>query len=213
MRKSYAVIILIIIISFAIGFYFYPQMPDKLASHWNAQGMVDGYMSKFWVLFLMPFITLAMFVLFIIIPKIDPLKANIEKFRKYFDTFIILIIAFLFYLYILTIIWNSGIEFNMIRLLAPAFGVIFYYAGVLIGKAKRNWFIGIRTPWTLSNEKVWDKTHKLGGKLFKVAGVIALFGIIFQEYAIWLVLIPVIAVAIYTVIYSYFEYKKIVKKS
>jgi len=183
-------------------------MPEKMASHWNIQGKVDGYLSKFWGLFLMPLLSLALFVLFLLIPKIDPLKANIEKFRKYFDGFIILIILFLFYLYLLTIFWNFGNKFSMNQVLPPAFGILFFYCGILIEKAKRNWFIGIRTPWTLSNEKVWERTHKIGGKLFKVAGIIVLLGIIFPNYAFFFILFPVIAVSIYTVIYSYFEYRK-----
>lgn len=65
-----------------------------------------------------------------------------------------------------------------------------------------------RTPWTLSNEKVWDKTHKIGGKLFKIAGIVALFGILFQKHVVFFVLIPVLLVAIYTIIYSYLEYQK-----
>jgi len=211
MRKLEIITLGIVLFSFAVAIYFYPQMPDELASHWNFRGEVDGYLSKFWGLFLMPFISLAMFLLFLIIPKIDPMKANIEKFRKYFDWFILIIIIFLFYLYFLTIVWNLGFRFGFIRLLAPAFGFLFYYAGVLVKNAKRNWFIGIRTPWTLSNEKVWEKTHQLGGKLFKLAGIIALLGIFFPGLALFFILIPVLSVTIYTIIYSYVEYQKEIK--
>jgi uncharacterized membrane protein len=156
----------------------------------------------------MPIISLILFFLFILIPKIDPLKTNIEKFRKYFDNFVTIIILFLFYLYLLTIFWNFGVQFSMNQVLAPAFGILFFYCGILVEKAKRNWSIGIRTPWTLSNDKVWERTHKIGGKLFKVVGIIAFLGIIFPNYAFFLILFPVIAVSIYTVIYSYFEYRK-----
>ncbi|MFH0868389.1 MAG: DUF1648 domain-containing protein [Candidatus Woesearchaeota archaeon] len=212
MKKSMVIVLVIILISFIIAVYFYPQMPDKMASHWNAQGNVDGYMPKFWGLFLMPVVSVGMLLLFILIPKIDPLKKNIEKFRKYFDWFIVLIIAFLFYIYLLTIFWNLNLRFNMTSMIIPALGVLFYYMGILTENAQRNWFIGIRTPWTLSNDIVWNKTHKLGGKLFKIAGILALFGILLQKYALLLVLVPAISVAIYTFIYSYFEYKKQVKK-
>ena len=211
MRKSEIIILGIIVLSFSIGIYFYPQMPERAASHWNFKGEVDDYISKFWGLFLMPFISIGLFLLFTLIPKIDPLKANIEKFRKHFDRFIVLIILFFFYLYLLTILWNLGIKFSMSRVLVPAFGILFYYCGVLIENAKRNWSIGIRTPWTMSNEKVWEKTHKIGGKLFKTAGMIAFFGIFFQNYALLFVLIPVILAVLFAVVYSYLEYKKEVK--
>jgi len=208
MRKSEIVAISIILFSFAIGIYLYPKMPSEMVSHWNVQGEADGYVPKFWGLFLMPIISLALFLLFILIPKIDPLKANIEKFRKYFDGFIILIILFFFYLYLLTIFWNFGNKFSMNQVLSPAFGILFFYCGILIEKSKRNWFVGIRTPWTLSSDTVWEKTHRLGGKLFKIAGIIAFLGIIFPDYTFFFILFPVIIASIYTIIYSYFEYQK-----
>jgi uncharacterized membrane protein len=71
--------------------------------------------------------------------------------------------------------------------------------------------VGIRTPWTLSSEQVWKKTHHLGGKLFKIAGIIAMAGVFFGHYAIWFVLLPILAVSVYTVVYSYFEYQKEMK--
>ncbi len=208
MRKSEIITISIILLSFIIGIYFYPQMPEKMASHWNIRSEVDGYMPRFWGLFLMPFISIGMFLLFILIPEIDPLKVNIEKFRKYFYGFIILIILFLFYIYLLTVFWNIGLKFNMGQLMMPALAMLFYYCGILIEKARRNWFIGIRTPWTLSSDKVWEKTHKIGGKLFKIAGLIAFLGIIFPDYAFFLILLPAIGASIYAVIYSYLEYRK-----
>lgn len=194
---------------FVVGVYYYSQMPDIMASHWNAQGEVNGYMSKFWALFLMPIFALAIFALFLAIPKIDPLKANIKKFEKYFDGFVLLFILFFSYIYILTILWNIGVRFNMTYSILPAMGILFYYVGVLMKNAKRNWFIGIRTPWTLSSDIVWDKTHKLGAKLFKIAGVIALLGIFAGENAVYFILIPVMCAAIYPCVYSYFEYQKL----
>ena len=208
MRKSELYILLIILLSFAIGVYFYPQMPDRIASHWNIQGQVDGYISRFWGLFLMPFVSVGMLMLFLLIPKIDPMKANIEKFRKYFDNFIILITAFLFYIYLLTIFWNINLRFNMVQMMVPALGLLFYYCGILMENSKRNWFIGIKTPWTLSSDKVWEKTHKIGGKLFKIMGIVSLLAIYFQNYAFFFVIFSVIGVSIYTVIYSYIEYRK-----
>jgi len=212
MKKSYLVIIVLILISFGLGAYFFPQMPNKMASHWNIKGEANGYMSKFWGLFLMPIILLGLFLLFILIPKIDPLKENIAKFRKYFDGFIVLIMVFLFYIYLLSIAWNLGKRFDMGQMMVPALGILFYYCGILTENAKRNWFIGIRTPWTLSSESVWDKTHKIGGKLFKIAGLIAFLGIFFPNYAFYFILVPVLLAAFYTITYSYFDYQKETKR-
>jgi uncharacterized membrane protein len=210
-RKSEILIVGIALLSFAIGVYYYPQMPEQMASHWNAKGQVDDYLSKFWGLFLLPVILVGMALLFIAIPRVDPLRENIEKFRKYYDGFVILVMIFMIFVYFQTILWNIGIKLSPNVFLPIAVGIMFIGAGILVENTKRNWFIGIRTPWTLSSDKVWDKTHRMGGKLFKIAGAIAIVGIFFQSYAVYFVLVPAILVAAYTIVYSYFEYKKEMK--
>jgi len=207
-KKTNLIIISIIVLSFLSALYLYPQLPDRVASHWNAQGQIDGYMPKFWGVFLMPAITLAIFLLFLLIPIIDPLKKNIDKFRNYFNWLIILIVVFLLYVYSLTVFWNLGYRFNMTLFMTPAVGLLFFYIGVILKHAERNWFIGIRTPWTLSSDVVWKKTHQLGAKLFKVAGIIAILGIFFAENALWFAIIPAIASSLFLLVYSYFEHKK-----
>jgi uncharacterized membrane protein len=212
MKKALWISLGIILLAFVLSILFYSQMPEQVASHWNSKGEVDGYMSKFWGLFLMPILSVALLFLLFYLPKIDPLKENVEKFRRYYDGFIIVLIAYLFYLHFLVILWNLGTVFNMAFMMIPAFAALFFYIGIMTEKAKRNWFIGVKTPWTLSNEKVWNKTHKLAGRLFKIAALIALVGFFFPEYAIWFFIIPVVYVAVYSIIYSYFEYQKQVKK-
>ncbi|MFA5746844.1 MAG: DUF1648 domain-containing protein [Candidatus Paceibacterota bacterium] len=212
MDKSKAIIIATILASFAVGFWAYPQMPEMVASHWNENGEVNGYMPKFWGVFLMPILSLVMSFLFIVLPKIDPMKANIEKFRNYYNSFISAIILFLFYIYLLTIEWNLGHRFDMVYFLIPALSALFYWSGILVEKAKMNWFIGIRTPWTMSSEAVWDKTHKLGGKLFKASALISLAGLFFGPLAFWFTILPITFVSFYLIIYSYLEHKKEIKK-
>jgi uncharacterized membrane protein len=206
MRKSYIVLALITLLSFAMGALLYDSMLPYMASHWNIQGRVDGYMPKFWGLFLMPFLSLFMILLFIIIPKLDPLGQNIEEFRHHYDTFVVLIISFLFYIYIISIFWNLGIRFDMNRMISPALAIVFFYLGILIYHARRNWSIGIRTAWTMSSDYVWNKTHKLGGMLFTIAGTICLLGVVFPNYAVLFILVPIMSAALISVLYSYIIY-------
>ena len=201
-----------ILASFLLGAYLYPVMPERMASHWDASGSVNGTMSKLWGLFLMPIISTVLFLAFLVIPKIDPLKENIAKFRAYFDLFILLLFGFLFYLYLLTIFWNLEYRFNIIQLMAPAIGLLIFYAGVLTENAKQNWFIGVRTPWTLSNERVWNKTNRLAGKLLKAAGILAMLGTAFPEHAILFILVPAILAGIYPIVYSYQEDQRELKE-
>jgi uncharacterized membrane protein len=214
MKKTTITIILIILLSIAIGVYSYYNIQEsKIASHWDAKGQVNGYMSKFWGIFLVPIISIGLYLLFLFIPKIDPLKKNILKFRNYYDSFILIMMLFLFYVFVLTILANLGYVFNMTTMLMPAIGLLFFCIGIIFKKLKRNWFIGIRTPWTMSNDQVWEKTHKLGSVLFKIEGIILLLGVFFPaKYFLGFVLIPILVFTIWLFLYSYLEYKKIKKR-
>jgi uncharacterized membrane protein len=208
MRKSTLAITGLVFLSFILSIYFYPQVPEQMASHWNSQGEVDGYMSKFWGLFFMPLVITGLAIIFLAIPKIDPRKENIEKFRKYYDRFIVILTMFMVVVHLQILLWNTGTQISPDAVLPVGIGLLLYYAGVLMENAERNWFIGIRTPWTLSSDRVWKKTNRLGGKLFKIAGIAAVFGVFFPESSIYFILIPVIFVAIFTIAYSYVEYQK-----
>ena len=206
------IILGIIVLCFTVSASLYTQMPDLMASHWDIKGEVNGYMTKFWGLFLLPTMLAGIYSFFLIIPKIDPLKENIEKFRKYYDGFIALFCLFMLIIYAHGILWNLGMKISPNIIMPFSLGFLFFYLGVLLENAKRNWFIGIRTPWTLSNDDVWNKTNKLGGKLYKVAGAIAVIGTFFPDYSIFFILVPILSVSIYTVAYSYFEYQKLNQK-
>ena len=212
MKKIELLALSLIFLAFMISVYVYPLMPQEIATHWGASGKADGFMDKGIGLFLLPIITAGIFLLLKLIPKIDPLKKNIEKFQKQFDGFILLMTNFMLYIHILSVAWNLGYKFDMGTYMLPALGLLFYYIGILNENSKRNWFIGIRTPWTISSDVVWNKTHKLGGILFKACGVIAFASILVPGYSIYFVIGPVILSSIYLFIYSYLEYQKEMKK-
>ena len=199
---------LVIVISIIVGILVYAQMPDQMASHWNAAGEVDGYMGKFWGVFMMPLLSLALLGVYLVIPLLDPLKENIAEFRGTYNLFILLMTLFLAYIWKLTIFWNMNIRvFNMSTALLPALGLLFIFVGYMVRTAKRNWFIGIRTPWTLSSDFVWNETHRVGGTLFIVSGVLAMLGVFFGAQAVWFTLIPVIGSTVFLYIYSYILYQ------
>lgn len=208
--KTSIMVLSLILLSFATAIYSYQIIGDeRIASHWNAQGEIDGYMSKFWGLFLFPMLFIVLYVLFAIIPKIDPLKKNIDKFRKEYDYFVLGFFIYMFYIFVLTILANLDHKFNMTMMIVPAISLLFIGLGTFLKKVKRNWFIGIRTPWTISNDKVWEKTHALGSKMFKVLGAIMLLGIFFEDQLVLIIIIPISIVIAWLTIYSYLEYKKI----
>jgi len=189
----------------------YPSLPPVFTSHWNASGMADGSMAKFSGLILIPLIMIACVVLFALLPRIDPLQKNYEKFRNYYEGFILVFVLYLLAIQILMILWNLGYQLSTNVTFPILFGILFVYLGFLIEHAEQNWFVGIRTPWTLSSVVVWKKTHERGGKLFKCAGIASFIGALAGSYALWFIIIPALIVAVYTVAYSYVAYQNELK--
>jgi uncharacterized membrane protein len=212
-RITTIVVLLMVIAATIVGVALWNRLPDPMASHWGPNDEVNGYMSKFWGVFFMPLLTLGMLALFLVIPSIDPLKANIAQFRDVFNLFITLTVAFMLYIYILSLRWNLGdTDFGMSKAMLPALGILFFFVGYMLRKAKRNFFIGIRTPWTLSSDYVWDETHRLGSVLFMISGALALLGSLFRGMvAFWFVFVPIISSTLITLIYSYLLYQREVK--
>jgi uncharacterized membrane protein len=209
-RTTTIVVLLMIAAATLAGLLLWNRLPDPMASHWNVNDQVNGYMPKFWGVFMLPLITLGMFVLFLVIPAIDPLKANIAQFREAFNLFIVLMVAFMAYVYGLTLAWNLGYtSFKMSGAMLPALGLLFIFIGFMLRQAKRNFFIGIRTPWTLSSDRVWEETHRLGAVLFMISGALAFIGGLFGgTTAFWLMFIPIMGSTLFLLVYSYVLYRR-----
>jgi uncharacterized membrane protein len=184
-----------------------------LATHWNAAGEVDGYGSTFMGLYFLPILTMGISLLLVFLPGIDPMKANIETFRSDYNRFILVFAGFMYYIYSLSLAWNLGWHFSMNAAIAPAFGLFFVLTGMMVRKAKRNFFIGIRTPWTLANDVVWDKTHQLGGKLFIGAGLLTAATVFYPSISMTVLMVTVIGAAVISLVYSYVEFKRIENQS
>lgn len=201
-------IILVLVLTAVITLITYPLLPPSVVTHWDAAGDPNGSMPVLWGILVIPLIMIGMAALFSIIPRIDPLRKNYETFMNYYDGFVLFLLVFMLIIQVQLLLWNVGIMVSPNLVFPVLAGLLFIYIGFLLQKAEQNWFVGIRTPWTLSSVTVWKKTHDLGGKLFKIAGVISCAGVLARDYAIWFVLVPVLAVSVYTVLYSYLEFRK-----
>ena len=209
-RTTMILVLLMIAAGTLAGLLLWNRLPDPMASHWNVNDQVDGSISKFWGVFLLPLITLGMFLLFRVLPSIDPMKANIAQFREAFNLFIVLIVGFMVYLYGLTLAWSLGYNtFRMSGAMLSAIGLLFIFVGFLMRQAKRNFFIGIRTPWTLSSDTVWNETHRVGAVLFMISGALAFIGGFFGgSTAFWLMFAPLIGSTLFLLLYSYVLYQR-----
>ena len=208
-KTTVILVSLLIFLSVIAGVVIYDKLPDPMASHWNASDQVDGDMSKFWGVFMLPQVSAGLLLLFLVIPYLDPLKENIAEFRGIFNAFIFVMELFLAYIWALTIVWNlHPNSFQLSVAMLPAMGLLFVFVGYMIRAAKRNWFIGIRTPWTLSSDNVWTETHRVGGNLFMISGVLTILGVFFGVYAVWFILVPVFGTTIFLYVYSYILYQE-----
>lgn len=200
--------LILLVGSFATGIYYSDKMPEYMATHWNFDGEVDGYMGKDMGLFLIPGMLLFMVLLFYLVPKIDPLKENIKQFEKYYQGMIFLVVLFISYVYFLSIAWNLGYEFDMGKMVMPGVGVLFIYMGIMCGETKQNWFIGVKTPWTLSSDRVWEKTHGKAKNVFVGLGALWIVaGLFFPSLLLYIIVLLVLA-SIWLFVDSYLEYGK-----
>ena len=198
----------LIIATVVISIVAYPDLPERVPTHWGANGEVNGWSSRLWGAWMMPLIMAALWLLLRAIPHIDPRKANYEKFAGMYDAFVILILGFLLVMHGVVIAAATGSDVKMDKIVMPLVGVFIAAMGFLIPRAAPNWFIGIRTPWTLTSDESWVKTHKLGGPLFVALGlVMALSSLIAPEQAIWILVAAAIGIVIFLFIYSYRVWK------
>ena len=207
-KKEFILPTILILISILISIYFYPMLPESMASHWNANGVVDGYSSKLLNVILFPGLQLFLFLLLIFLPKVDPKKENIKKFENRFYVFIIAFLIFLTILQLQVFLWNIDIQLSMNTLMPILMGALYLVMAYLLNYAKQNYTIGIRTPWTLHSEKVWNKTHKLGAKLFTISGLLSILSAIIPSYSYLVVIVTILLSTLILIIYSYVEYRK-----
>lgn len=191
-----------------VGLAFYGALPDPMITHWSGGGVANGYMSKALGIFLIPAIIALVSSLLLLIPRIDPLRANIESFRAQFNVCIVVLAMILALMQCAVIAANLNHAINIVVVAIPAVGMIFFVIGILLPSTKRNYFIGIRTPWTLASDEVWERTHRFGGMLFKALGVIALLSLLAPAYAIYTFIIPVVIALCGLIFYSYVVYRE-----
>ncbi|MDD2807765.1 MAG: SdpI family protein [Patescibacteria group bacterium] len=208
--KTELIPITLIILSFIVAGYFYPVLPDKIPTHWNFSGQIDQYSNKTFGIFLIPVLNLIMYLFFLTLPAIDPKKERYAEFQNVYHIVKSIIIIFMTGVYALIIITSLGYNVPVNTIMPSAVGLMFMIMGNYMGKIKPNWFIGIKTPWTLSSEDNWNKTHRLGGKMFVVSGIILIVSATLQSSAqvtLILFMTAIIMAGLFPLIYSYLIFK------
>lgn len=200
----------LIAISLVSWLLLWDKLPGSLPSHWEVNGEVDKTSSTLVSFLFSNALLIAMYLMMVILPKIDPFKTNYRNFTKSYYKIMYAIISMFFAISYSILLIGLGVDLDMTKLITVALGALFIILGYSMPKIEQNFFVGIRTPWTISNETVWKKTHALGGKLYFTSGVIALVTLfISSDFALFAIIVPAILVSIISVIYSYVIHKKI----
>ena len=193
----------------AVSVWAYPRLPETVATHWNLRGVADGYSSRFWAVALMPLVMLGMTGLFAVLPKMDPRRENYAKFLDSYWLIANAIIVFMGVAHVLILANGLGYTVQVDRLLPLGVGLLFAFLGNYLTRLEPNWFIGIRTPWTLSSDTVWRKTHRTGGWLFVSGGIVIAAGAFAPRGAFLpLFVATLIVVAGIPVVQSYILWKR-----
>lgn len=201
--------LLLIVAAVAVSVFYYPRLPASMPTHWGASGEANGYSSRLWGAWMLPLIMASVWLIMRAIPHIDPRKANYEKFSGMYDALVILILAFMLLMHIVILIAATGTPIRMDRIVLPSVGLFIAIMGLLIPRVHPNWFIGIRTPWTLTSDLSWERTHKIGGRLFVVLGILmAVSTFLVPDVAIWILVAAAIAMTIFLLAYSYQVWKE-----
>ncbi|MFB6073429.1 MAG: SdpI family protein [Haloarculaceae archaeon] len=207
-RERLAVGIAVVAVTAVASIATAPDLPARLVTHWGARGQANGTLSKPLALAFGPALAIGLVLLFEALPLIDPLGENIAALESYYDLLASVVVGLIGYVHLLLLAVNLGYGIGVGQALSPALAVVYYVAGVVMTEVDRNWFLGIRTPWTLSDDAVWDHTQERGGQLFKVAGLLALGGVVFPEYLLYFAVGPAVLVSLYATAFSYFDYRR-----
>lgn len=200
---------LIVIIAVVATLAVYPRLPEQVPTHWNMSGQADDWSSRLWGAWMIPLVMAFMLLAFRAFPLIDPRRENYPKFAGAYEGILIIVLLFMLALHLSLIATMLGWPMAAMRLLPVAVGLLLIGIGALLPKAHANWFIGIRTPWTLSNDRVWEKTHRVGGGVMIATGVLVAASAFLAPPWTHRVMAGAIAtMAIIVVAYSYFAWRQ-----
>ncbi len=187
----------------------WPYAADHIPVHWNMRGEVDRYGGKFEGLLLLPLIALGLNQLLAVLPLFDPGKENYRSFARAYNLIRLTLTLFFGTLFTVSVLSALGYHVNMTTVIGLALGALFMVLGNVMGKIRPNWFVGVRTPWTLSSKLSWTKTHRLAGWLFIVMGLMAIIWAISQSvWALGAMVAVDLVCALSMVVYSYLVYRK-----
>ncbi len=200
--------LIILLIPFLFIAVFWDRFPDQIATHFNMEGEADDYSSKAVGLFMIPFVNMGLYFLFKALPFLDPSSKSFALYDDKFRIIQLIVHSFMLFFFFMICFHSLGYSGDLQLPMLYGFLLIFLLLGNYMGNIRKNYFIGIRTPWTLSNDEVWKLTHRFAAKVWVAASLITMAIIPFIP-------MPHIAIGVYLsviilipVVYSFIIFKK-----
>ena len=192
----------------AVSIYLYPSLPEQIPTHWNLAGEVDDYTPKPWGVMILPLAAVFVFVVMKLIPMVSPKGFRTDQFQGVINIFTVTLVGFMSAVALLVLIAATGRDVHVNEVVFAGVGLLFIVLGNYLGKVRKNFFIGIRTPWTLASDEVWSRTHRLGGYVFVLIGFLLFLNAFIQFPEAWLIG-AIVIVALVPVVYSFVIYRNL----
>jgi len=210
-NKYYVFGVLLVVAAMVATVAVYPQLPERVPTHWGMNNQPNGYSPK-WALFLIgPGLMAAFLALFRFLPWLSPKYWDVDSFRSTYLQVMLIMLSLLAYLYAITLWAGLTGSANVGRAIIGGVCLLLALLGNLLGKVRRNFYIGVRTPWTLANERVWNATHRFAAKTFVAGGLAGLVLTLFGLQG-WPVLAVLLAAPLIPAAYSLIFYKQLERR-
>lgn len=194
------------------GAAMYSRLPDPSPTHWNIHGVADGFGPRWELAFGVPVVLAGLMVVLAFLPLLGPFRSNFERFRVVYGRVCVTVAVAMVAMHVVMVLKAAGREIHVGSAFSIIFGVLFAVLGNWMGKLRRNMYVGIRTPWTIANDVVWERTHRIGGRIMMACGgVIAIAGLMgLGDTACFAVVMSSIgALVAWSFVYSYVIYRRV----
>lgn len=195
-------------IMLGVAVWIYPHLPAQTPTHWDTQGNVNGWMPRFWAAAVPVLLQVGIAVLTPLLPYISPRKFEIGPFARVYGLLMLAIQGALLVIGAAALLAGAGYHVPIPMIATISVGALLMVIGNYMGKFRKNFFVGIRSPWTLASSAVWERTHRLAGWLFVLAGLASIVAGLMRLAAGWLIAI-VLAAGLVPYVYSYFIYRRL----
>lgn len=188
----------------------YDRLPAQIPSHFGLDGQPDGYSGKFGLIVIFSVLVLGLPFLMKWLPALDPRRENYRKFSRFYELFRLVVTLFLSGMFTATLLYALGYPVNISKVVLTGVGLLWMVIGNYLGQVRSNWFFGIKLPWTLENEEVWRRTHRLSGPLWMGAGILLVLSVFLpSSVTLWTVSLSVLVILLVPPVYAYYLFRKL----